>query len=57
MSWFRREFATYVKTEIVIFSEPFGLLGSNFQNKLVYLYPSLFAAYPPCDNISLCEFF
>ena len=31
---FCREIATFAKLESAIFSELFGLLGSNFQNKL-----------------------
>ena len=32
---FRREIATSAKLESAIFSKPFGLMGSNFQKKLV----------------------
>ena len=34
MWWFCREIATFAKLESAIVSELFGLLGSNFQNKL-----------------------
>ena len=40
MSHFCREFASYAVSESAIFSEPFGLSGSNFQNKLVLMIPT-----------------
>ena len=40
MSHFRRKFASYAVSESAIFSEPFGLSGSNFQNKLVLMIPT-----------------
>ena len=36
----RRKFAKYAKSENVVFSELFGNLGSNFQNKLVLMIPT-----------------
>ena len=40
MSHFRRKFASYAVSESAIFSEPLGLSGSNFQNKLVLMIPT-----------------
>ena len=33
---FRREIATSAKLKGTIFSKPFGLMGSNFQKKLLF---------------------